>query len=99
MDGFFQSNRTGPAGVSVDDLDLKTQERGNWPCSLLQATSDESAEAMLESSPELWWGEKAHRLTNPANTKAQNQGNEMAHPNINLIYELLEYVKGTNLQI
>ncbi|MEJ1279312.1 ST8 alpha-N-acetyl-neuraminide alpha-28-sialyltransferase 3 [Cricetulus griseus] len=42
---------------------------------------------------------KAGRLTNPATTQAQNQHNELAHPNIHLIYELLEHVKGPDLQI
>ena len=39
------------------------------------------------------------QLTNPATTQAQNQGYELAHPNIHFIYELLAHVKGTNLQI
>ena len=38
-------------------------------------------------------------MTNPATTQAQNQGYELAHPNIHFIYELLEPVKGMNLQM
>ena len=38
-------------------------------------------------------------MTNPATTRAQNQGNELAHPNIHFIYELLEPVKGMHLQM
>lgn len=36
---------------------------------------------------------------NPSYHQCQNQGNELAQPNIYLIYELLEYVKGSDLQI
>lgn len=34
-----------------------------------------------------------------ANTQSQNQGYDLAHPNICLIYEPLEHVKGPDLQI
>lgn len=35
---------------------------------------------------------------NPATILAQNQGYELAHANIHLIYDLLKNVKGMNLQ-
>ena len=37
-------------------------------------------------------------MTSSATTQAQIQGFELAHPNIYLIYELLEHVKGLTLQ-
>lgn len=33
-------------------------------------------------------------LANPTTTKAQNQGCDLAHTNIYLIYDLLDYMKG-----
>jgi hypothetical protein len=42
---------------------------------------------------ESWW------VTNSASTQAQIQGFVLAHPNIYLIYKLLEIVKGWVLQI
>lgn len=38
-------------------------------------------------------------LTNPAATQVQNQGYQLAHPNIHLIYGLFEHKKWMNLQI
>lgn len=37
--------------------------------------------------------------TNPAPTQAQKQSYELADPNIHRTYEMLEHVKGMNLQI
>ena len=39
------------------------------------------------------------RLTNSASSQAQNQDCKVANPNIHLIYELLEHVKGSDLKI
>ena len=41
---------------------------------------------------------KAGRLTHPAPTQNQNQCYNLAHPNIHLFFELLERVKGLDLQ-
>ena len=39
------------------------------------------------------------QLTNPAPTQAQKQSYELADANIHGTYEMLEHVKGMNLQI
>ena len=63
---------------------------------LLQAALGELADAVLKSSSGSGnEGKKAVRLTRPATTQAQKQGHELTHPN--LICELLEHVKKTNL--
>lgn len=38
-------------------------------------------------------------MTGQATTQAQNKHCELAHPSVHLVYELLEHVKETNLQI
>lgn len=55
--------------------------------------------AVLEISS--WWHkcEGAGRLTGSDSTQAHIQGFQLAHPNIFLIYELLEHKKGPVLQI
>lgn len=56
-------------------------------------TSGELPRAGLESLP--WWCgcRRAGGLTNPATTHAQIQGSEVAHPNIYLIFAVLEHMK------
>lgn len=51
---------------------------------------------MLEGSP--WWygPRRVGRLINSATSQAQNQGLELADPNIYPIYDLLEHVKGAS---
>lgn len=43
--------------------------------------------------------EESCGLANPATNQAQDQGYELAHPNICPIYDLLKHVKGLVLQI
>jgi hypothetical protein len=64
----------------------------------LAAVLGKLAKTVLESLP--WWCgyRRAVGLTNLATTQAQIQSFELAHPNIYLIYELLEHMKGLVLQ-
>lgn len=72
---------------------------GSWSCPLPEVTLSELTKAKLESWP--WWYGcgRAGKLTNSAITQAQIQGFEVAQPNIYPIYELLEHLKGSVLQI
>ena len=76
-----QNSRADPRGVRGHE-----SKRTSW----LLAALSELEGAALESAP--WWCQwgKAGRQTN-------TQDYELAHPNIHLIYELLEHVKGPNL--
>ena len=61
-----------------------------------------AAEVVLRSSAmvmrlrESW---RAGETMNPAATHAQNKGYELVHPNIHPIHNLLEHVKGLDLQV
>ena len=44
-------------------------------------------------------GKLISRLINPGITQAHNQKYDLVHPNIHLIYELLEHVRRADLQI
>ena len=55
---------------------------------------DEIPEIVLESSPTA-----AVTEGQPSHHPDQNQDYELTHPNIPLIEELLEYMKGTNMKI
>ena len=46
-----QESEADSDGVSVDELDPRAPEQGNWLCSLPQATLGGLAETVLESSP------------------------------------------------
>lgn len=46
-----RDSEAGPGGVSVDELDPRAREQGNWLCSLPQAALGGLAETVLESSP------------------------------------------------
>ena len=66
---------------------------------MLAVTLGDVDKAVVETLP--WWYEsrRAGGLTTSAITQAQIQGFELVHPNIYLIYELLEHVKRLALQI
>ncbi|ERE75961.1 histone deacetylase complex subunit SAP30L-like protein, partial [Cricetulus griseus] len=68
-------------------------------CSVSFGTLAELDKAVLQSSSSSDNKEKLiGGLTNPVTIWAQNQGYELAHPNIYLFCELLEHVQETNLQ-
>ena len=81
-------------------LPLETAwEQESWLWHLPGAALHKVAETVHESSHK-WCGcGRSGRLTNSCTTRTQTRDFELSHPNIYPIYELLEHMKGLELQI
>ena len=90
-----------PSPQDAGELACLCERRGTGPASHQLQYSGETAVPLAcmpwESWPQWLRLRRTGVLTNLTTTQTQIQGFELAHPNINPIYELLDHMKGSVL--
>lgn len=84
------------------DCESVKGEENPTHCSILQEAISQGEPGELSlvvTTRENWWeGVCGGGGNKPCSCLAQNHGYDLSHPNIYSIYELLEHLKGPNLQ-